>query len=379
MKIKKHAFRQLCELAKIEINSDAPDAIHIQHPAFYNKVFARGSLSIGDSFIEGLWDCAQLDLMLAKFISLPEQHINRFLLSQPLYLAHNAYEQIKARVFNLQSIKRATLVGKLHYDLETSLYQNMLDSRMQYSCGYWKDATNLEQAQQNKLDLICRKLELQPGMHLLDIGCGWGGLLRYAAEHYGVSGVGITISKEQCTFAQKHCAGLDIDIRLQDYRALDQQFDRIVSVGMFEHVGVKNYARYMQTVRALLKDRSSLFLLHTIGNNTSLSKGNMWLNKYIFPNGMLPSMTQICTAAETKLIAEDWHNFGADYDTTLLCWFDNFTAYWPQIADRLDPKFYRMWKFYLMSCAAYFRERKVQLWQIVYSKQGIAGGYTSIR
>ena len=329
--------------------------------------------------MDGLWDCQQLDVMLTKLLCLDDRVISRLLYTHKIYLLKHGFDLLKAKLWNLQSPSRGRIVGEKHYDLGNELFELMLDSHMQYSCAYWKNARNLEQAQQAKLALICNKLQLKPGTRLLDIGCGWGGLLRYAAKHYGVHGVGITISREQHAYAKNSCKGLDIEIRLMDYRELDESFDRIVSIGMFEHVGVKNYVTYMQTVQRLLADATSLFLLQTIGNNHSLRKGDAWINKYIFPNGMLPSVQQIARASEGRLVTEDWHNFGADYDQTLMSWHSNFTRRWQEIADRYSGRFYRMWEFYLLSCAANFRARKTQLWQIVFSRNGIPGGYQSIR
>ncbi len=237
-----------------------------------------------------------------------------------------------ARVLNLQSQKRAWIVGKEHYDLGNDLFSRMLDPYMQYSCAYWKEAQTLEAAQQAKLRLICEKLQLQPGMRVLDIGCGWGGLAYFMAKNYGVSVTGVTISAEQQKMAQSRCEGLDVTILLKDYRDLKDQFDRVVSVGMFEHVGPKNYATYFEVVDRNLKPEG-LFLLHTIGAKISDNNVDPWIDKYIFPNGCLPSVRQIATASEPHFIMEDWHNFGTDYDTTLMAWHERFLAAWPEIAD----------------------------------------------
>ncbi|CZU44228.1 cyclopropane-fatty-acyl-phospholipid synthase [Enterobacter hormaechei] len=243
---------------------------------------------------------------------------------------------------------------------------------MQYSCGYWKKATTLEEAQQDKLQLICDKLQLQPGMRVLDIGCGWGGLAWFMAKNYGVSVVGVTISAEQQKMAQERCLGLDVDIRLQDYRDLNEQFDRIVSVGMFEHVGPKNYKTYFEVADRNLKP-DGIFLLHTIGSKRTDNNVDPWINKYIFPNGCLPSVRHIANASEPHFIVEDWHNFGADYDTTLMAWHERFQAAWPEIADNYSERFKRMFSYYLNACAGAFRARDIQLWQVVFSR-GIEHG-----
>jgi len=279
---------------------------------------------------------------------------------------------------NLQSKSRSYEVGKKHYDIGNDVYKKMLDKRMVYSCGYWEKAKNLDQAQEAKLDLICKKLNLKKGQRILDIGCGWGSFAKYAAEKYRVKVVGITISKEQVKLAKKLCKGLPIEIRLQEYRDLNEKFDHIVSIGMFEHVGYKNYKTYMKIVSRNLKP-NGLFLLHTIGRNTSVTTLVPWVNKYIFQNSMLPSPKQITAAAEGLFVLEDWHNFRADYDKTLMQWYKNFTRNWNKIKNSYDDRFYRMWTYYLLSSAGLFRARKGQLWQIVFSKNGVAEGYKSIR
>ena len=259
----------------------------------------------------------------------------------------------------------------------------MLGKRMVYSCGYWTQADGrvldgLDAAQEAKLDLVCRKLRLGPGMHVLDIGCGWGEALKYAAERHGISGVGVTISQEQAEHARGLCAGLPIEIRLQDYRELDGRFDAAFSLGMFEHVGVKNYRAYFEVaVRCL--PRGGLFLLHTIGNHRSVNHTDPWIARYIFPNSMLPSAAQVAQAVEGLFVVEDWHNFGADYDRTLQAWRDNIERAWPSLDARYDERFRRMWRLYLAGSMAAFRTRRAQLWQVLLSKGGVPGGYLAPR
>jgi cyclopropane-fatty-acyl-phospholipid synthase len=283
------------------------------------------------------------------------------------------------KFFNFQTKHLSLDVGKKHYDLGNTLFECMLDSRLNYTCGYWKNASNLDEAQLHKLDLVCKKLQIEPGMRLLDIGCGWGALARHAAENYGAKVVGITISREQQAYAQKICQGLPVEIRFQDYRDTHESFDRIASLGMFEHVGSKNYKSYLQIVRNNLAE-DGLFLLHTIGSNITYFKANAWIDKYIFPHGVLPSITQIGRQIENLFIMEDWHNFGADYDTTLKAWHANFNANWEsKLKPLYDDRFFRMWNFYLQLSAGGFRARDLQLWQIVLSPKGVTNGYQSVR
>jgi cyclopropane-fatty-acyl-phospholipid synthase len=357
--------------ADIAINGSRPWDIRVRDERFYRRVLGGGSLALGESYMDGWWECEKLDELFFRLIpSGPEEKIKRNWRS----IVH----VLGAMAVNRGSASRAFQVGERHYDLGNELYRNMLDRRMIYSCAYWKEARDLDSAQEAKLNLICRKLTLRPGDRVLDIGCGWGGFAAFAAERYGVQVVGITVSKEQAELARERCNGLPIEIRLQDYRDVSGRFDHIVSVGMLEHVGYRNYRTYMQVAHRCLKD-DGLFLLHTIGKHETGIANDPWFDRYIFPNYLLPSMKQLSAAIEKLFVVEDWHNFGADYDPTLLAWFRNFDATWVAGKGRQDERFYRMWKYYLLSCAAMFRCRQLQVWQIVLSGNGVAGGYRSVR
>ena len=354
----------------IEVGGSRPWDIQVHDDRLYSRVMTQGSLGLGEAYMAGWWDSPALDQFLYRVLTGQLHKKMKFDVALALLT-------IKGIVFNPQRL-RVREVGERHYDIGNDLYRRMLDPRMIYSCAYWRDADNLADAQEAKLDLICRKIGLKEGMRILDIGSGWGGLLKFAAERYGVSGIGITVSKEQMTLANDTRGTLPIETHLMDYMDLDGQFDRIVSVGMFEHVGYKNYRPYFSKVHELLPD-DGLFLLHSIGGSLTRRSGEPWLEKYIFPNGMLPSPKQITATVEGKLVMEDWHNFGADYDRTLMAWHENFEAAWPEFSDAYGERFYRMWRYYLLMSAAVFRARWVHLWQIVYSKDGLRGGYTSIR
>jgi cyclopropane-fatty-acyl-phospholipid synthase len=254
----------------------------------------------------------------------------------------------------------------------------MLDPTMTYSCGYWKNAKTLEEAQIAKYDLIARKLGLKKGMRVLDIGCGWGGFSKHVASNYGVEVIAITLSENQATLAREVCAGLNVEVRVQDYRDINEKFDRVVEIGMFEHVGIRNYREFMEICHRSLKE-GGMLMLHTIGSNFSNIVGDRWIDKYIFPGGQLPSIAQIGKSTEGLFVMEDWHNFGCDYDKTLMAWFKNFDAHWGELKDRYPPEFYRMWKYYLLSCAGAFRARSTQLWQVVLVKDGVLGGYQTVR
>jgi cyclopropane-fatty-acyl-phospholipid synthase len=365
-------FERIVAPADIRIDGDRPWDVRVHDERLYQRVLAHGTLGLGEAYMDGWWSCDAPDemVMRAQRSDIPAR------LMSPTTMVRIA----QAKVMNLQSKHRAFEVGERHYDIGNDLYERMLDRRMIYSCAYWSGeatgaARDLDAAQEAKLTLVASKLGLEPGMRVLDIGCGWGGAAYFFAERYGCELVGLTVSKEQAALARERCRELPVDIRLTDYRELDEPFDRVYSIGMFEHVGVKNYRTYMDVVRRCLRDGDSLTLLHTIGGNRSRGQTDPWVERYIFPNGMLPSIAQIARAAEGRLVMEDWHNFGPDYDTTLMAWKANIDARWHEIADRYDDRFKRMWDWYLWSSAGSFRARALQLWQVVLSRDGIAGGY----
>ncbi len=363
-------LEELLTLADVRAGGDRPWDIRVHDERLWARVLAEGALGLGESYMDGWWDCDQLD----EFI----HHVLAADLDTRVEPWKDALRMVRAKLLNLQKPSRAFQIGHRHYNLGNDLFEAMLDQRLIYSCGYWKDATTLDAAQEAKLNLVCRKLGLERGMRLLDIGCGWGGTARFAAERYGVSVVGITVSEEQASYGQRLCEGLDVELRLQDYRDLDGKFDRVLSIGMFEHVGYKNYGTYMRTVRRVLAD-DGRFLLHTIGGNRSETTTNRWTERYIFPNSVLPSVRQIGAAIENRFVLEDWHSFGPDYDTTLLCWHRNFEEHWPSLREKYDERFHRMWRYFLLSSAGGFRARKNQLWQIVLSPRGIPGRYSAPR
>ena len=350
----------------IEINGPSPWDPQVSNPEFYRRVLVNGSLGLGESYLENWWDCAQLDEMYHQLLRSPTTRNRKF----AAYLA----PYLLSFFANLQSKTRAHQVGEVHYDVGNELYRTMLDQRMVYTCAYWRDADNLDDAQQHKLELVCRKLELRQGMRVLDIGCGWGSFAKYAAENYDVEVVGVTVSKEQVELGNENCRELPVELRLQDYRDVNEKFDAIVSLGMFEHVGHKNYRTYMRVVQRCLKDNCK-FLLQTIGKNHSRVGVDPWIEKYIFPNGEIPTLRQISSALGTQMVIEDLHNFGADYDRTLMAWFANFDRAWPQLKKNYSDRFYRIWKYYLHVCAGAFRARNLQLWQLVISNGAPQGSY----
>lgn len=374
--------QELFNSADIEFNGNDPWDIKVKNEDFFSRLISGGSLALGESYMEGWWDSESVDELICRTFSGEIESKVKSPAMIPYYL--------KSRMVNHGRKKSAFEIGEKHYDTGNDLFAAMLDSRMTYTCGYWKNleriSKNLDQAQEQKLDLVCQKLGLKKGDKVLDIGCGWGSFMKYAAEKYGADVTGVTVSKEQVELGQKVCQGLSVDFRLEDYRDHQGSYDHIVSLGMFEHVGDKNFGIFFENVRRLLKD-DGLFLLHTIGHNRKVRGIDPWIEKYIFPNTVIPQSSKLVKALEGLFVIEDWHNFGPDYETTLLSWHERFERAWPELSQITDSQgtkkyseqFYRMWRYYLMACAGAFRARKLQLWQIVLSPNGLKGGYTSIR
>lgn len=352
--------------ADVRLNGGRPFDPLIRDARALDQILRRGTLGAGEAWMRGWWDAEALDECVYRLLKAG--------LGSRLQTAGAWRLLLRAWLSNPQAPSRAFRIGDAHYDRGNDLFEAMLDQRMVYSCGYWRNADTLDEAQAQKLDLICRKLELRPGQRLLDIGCGWGSLCRFAAENYGVSAVGITVSREQMVYASEYCRDLSVEIRLQDYRDLNESFDRIASVGMIEHVGARNYRSLFNAARRCLSP-DGLFLLHTIGKHANSRSVDPWIERYIFPAGQLPSLRQLSAAIGNRFVVEDLHNFGSDYDRTLMCWYRNFARHWPDLAERYDQTFFRMWQYYLLTCAAAFRARTIHLWQLVLSPDGVPGGY----
>jgi cyclopropane-fatty-acyl-phospholipid synthase len=355
----------------ITINGDNPWDMQVHNEKLYDRILSGGSIGFGEAYMDGWWDCEQLDDL---FFRIQYHRIDK-MVPQDL---NTLFYFLKSKFLNRQTKARAKQVGYKHYDIGNEMYAKMLDKWMMYSSGYWDTATTLDEAQEAKLALMCRKLKLEKGMRLLDIGCGFGGMANYAAEKYGVSVVGITISEQQAIKAREVNAGLPVEIRVQDYRDLNEQFDRIVSIEMLEHVGYRNYTEYMQVAARNLTD-DGIFLIQTMGGNFATKVTDPWIDKYIFRNGMLPSVSQLATAWKDVFILEDLHNFGTHYDPILMAWRKNFEDSWESIKADYDETFYRMMRYYLSCSAASFRSRKNHVWHIVLTKRKHLGTYKSVR
>ncbi len=362
---------ELLETAGIEPGGSNPWDIAIHNDELFARVLRDRELGLGEAYQDGWWDAPSVDQFLTKILL---ADLRSSIRPGPGLLLLAA----RAKVANRQTVARAAKNAQAHYDIGNDLYERMLDKRMAYSCGYWRNAHSLEDAQEAKLDLICRKLELDEGMTLLDIGCGWGGLAQHAASHYGAVVTGISPAGEQVRVARERTRGLPVTIDQLDYRDVSGSFDRIVSVGMMEHIGPKNLQTFFDVCRERLHPEG-LMLHHTIGSNESKLRSDPWFDKYIFPGGVVPSLEQITGAALHHWAIEDVHNFGPDYDTTLMAWLHNIEDRWHEIP-HYDERFRRTWRYYLQASAASFRVRNLQLWQVVFSRSGRSTGvYEAVR
>jgi cyclopropane-fatty-acyl-phospholipid synthase len=357
-------FYELLAAAGVTVNGPEPWDIQVHDDRLFVRCLREGTLGFGEAYVDGWWDAPAMDQLLTRLV---RARIDNHIRDNWVTIA----AVVRARIFNLQAVARAFEVAERHYDLGNDLYERMLDERMMYTCAYWSDARDLDAAQEAKLDLICRKLGLAPGARVLELGCGWGGFASFAAERYGARVVGLTVSKEQVAWARERYAHLrdKVDIRLDDYRNATGQYDAVVSIGLMEHVGPKNHRGYMELVARCLAPGGVAFV-HSIGNNRTRGQIDPFFHKYIFPNAVLPSLTQISAAAEELFTIEDVHNLGPHYDRTLMAWQARFDDAWPLLRAKYGEPFRRMWTYYLMTSAALFRARYLQLFQLVLTREG---------
>ena len=361
----------LLDMVGIKINGPNPWDPQIKDERFWTRLYAQGSLGLGEAYMDGWWECDDLAEFFNRVVG---ANIEDKLRVTPGLI----WQIVQAKFLNMQTVAKSKRVAAMHYN-ETEAYKASLDVRMTGSCGYWPEGvTNVDQAQEAKLDMICRKVQLKPGETVWDIGCGWGAFMGFAAEKYGANCVGVTVSPDQAAYGRERYKGLPVEFQVKDYREFTGKADKVVSMGMFEHVGYKNFRTYFETARRVIKD-DGLFLLHTIGSPESKETIDPWIEKYIFPGGVLPSLKQVGEAIEGLFSVIDLHNIGPHYDKTLVAWWDNFRTKWPQPQTPEQWRFYRMWKYYLLCCAGGFRSRAIHVWQFVLSTRGVPEGYITQR
>ena len=369
--------REVLDPVQIRINGDQRWDPQVKDERVYMRIAKHGSLGLGEAYMDGWWDCQNLEEFFYRVISWAMQH-RPGLSGRPKGFQEKLLYRWLPHLFNQQTLPRSTKVAYEHYDVGNDLYEIMLGKDMQYTCAYWAKAKTLDEAQEHKLDLICRKLKLKAGMHVLELGGGFGGLARFMAKYYGCVVTVYNIAREQIKYARAFTEGLKVKIIEADYRKATGLYDRVAAIGLCEHVGYKNYAVMMKTAYRCLKDKG-LFIVHTNGDNETSRYYEPWMAKYIFPNSMIPSAKQLTTAFDDLFMLEDWHVFSGHYHRTLMAWYDNFLANWHKLQDKYGERFYRMWCYYLLFAAASHRTRCAQLWHLVLSKNAMGETYTSER
>ncbi len=334
-------------------------AATIHDPGTIRRLVRAPELGLGEAYMDRQLTIAQNDL--EGFLTLLGRNVMRYGRGRLSVAARGPARLMRHLAqFNPAPVARRNVSH--HYDLSNDFYRLMLDEDMQYSCAYFaEDSMSLEQAQAAKKRLVARKLLLEPGMRVLDIGCGWGGMALTLARDFGARVTGITLSERQLEVARARAreAGLEgqVEFRLQDYRKIDETFERIVSVGMLEHVGVPHMRTYFNRVRDLLTP-DGVALIHTIGRTTPPSSTSPWLRKYIFPGGYIPAVSEVIPAIERAglYLADLEVLHGSHYARTLAAWRARFEAHREAIRARFDERFLRMWRYYLVLSETGFRE-----------------------
>lgn len=336
--------------------------IHIKKPIPMAELMKSTSIALGEAYMDGTLEI-EGDLYYA---------LNHFLGQMGKFSTDQS--ALKKLIFSSKSKKNQKKEVQSHYDIGNDFYKMWLDDTMSYSCGYFKNEDDtLEQAQRNKVDYLLEKLYLSKGMNLLDIGCGWGFLLIEAAKKYKIHGTGITLSKEQYKEFEKRikAEGLEdlLTVELMDYRDLPkygQKFDRVVSVGMLEHVGRGNYEEFFDCVKSVLNP-GGIFVLHYISALKEYP-GDAWIKKYIFPGGVVPSLREIMNiAGDKRFYTVGVESLRRHYNKTLLCWNKNFQKHREEVVELFDERFARMWELYLCACAATFMNGIIDLHQIIFT------------
>jgi cyclopropane-fatty-acyl-phospholipid synthase len=329
-----------------------------------DHVLESGSLGFGEEYMAGN---IQVD---GDFRQLLRFGTDAAFLNLPLGLKTKlAFRHL--RQTSLNTLSRSQKHVAHHYDRGNDFYKLWLDESMAYSCAYFRQETDtLEQAQQQKYEHICRKLQLKAGETLVDIGCGWGGMLVYAAKHYGVRGVGCSLSKQQVEYAtdwvKREGLSEKISILFEDYRNIQGEFDKFVSVGMFEHVGKQFIPTFMEKAQSILK-RGGLGLLHTIGEEQSMP-GDPWTLKYIFPGGYIPTLDEIIrNMGEVRLVPTDIENLRLHYARTVEEWSTRYEAQVKKVEAMFDASFVRMWRMFLNGCVVNFRYGNPRLYQVLFT------------
>lgn len=365
MNIYEPLAERMLSAADVRLDGARPWDLRVRDPRFYRKAVVQGSIGFGESYMDGWWDTGDLEELFARIIRVGLDRDRQF---APVHLGYGLF----TRLFNNQTKSRARRVAERHYDFGNDLFFEFLGRYKNYSCGYYDGTDDLDEAQRRKMDLLCRKLGLRAGDRVLDVGGGWGEIARYMADHYGARVTSINISEEQMRFSREHCRGASVEIVKCDYRDLKGTYDKIAVIAMLTHVGHKNYRAFMEKAHACLAPGGTM-IIESVGGNRSFSHIDPWIDRYIFPGALIPSVAQFGRAFEGLFVVEDWHNFGPHYVKTLRAWNDRLQQAWPRLKDRYGgDRTRRMFEFFFRMASAAFRERDLQHWHIVLTRKGDA-------
>mmetsp|Transcript_2643 Transcript_2643/g.5371 ORF Transcript_2643/g.5371 Transcript_2643/m.5371 type:complete len:414 (+) Transcript_2643:74-1315(+) len=356
------------------ISDSLYDHVEFHDPTAWYDIITQGNLGVAESYMHGKIKVDPLPFFLTLLNGTALGTRRKEGSDYMVFFMDmiNLPTALAGRLFNQQTRERSTRVTKQHYDAGNDLYERMLGPSMSYTCAYWRNATTLDEAQTNKFDLIRRKLELQDGMKVADLGMGWGTAAAYMHKHGRVEVTGVSLSEEQVKWAQANLAKTGLKFVWEDYRdhcenpANVGTYDRVYSIGMLEHVGFKNHATLFKCIKRLLKP-DGLAVVHTIGEPDFLPNSDPFLDKYIFPGAVIPALSSVSAAIENDFILEDFQNFGYDYAKTLAVWAVNSEAFFRDNPTAYTPEFQRMWDYYLKMCEALFELRINQLWHFVLS------------
>jgi cyclopropane-fatty-acyl-phospholipid synthase len=360
MNVYKKAVERILSTVDVRIGGSRPFDMQVHSDLFYKRVLLEGSVGLGESYMDGLWDCADLEELVFRFV---ESGIERRFRLLPGFVTMNALGHLVNR--QPRSLGERT---SRHYNTDNDLFASFLGKYKNYSCAFYEEGDDLDTAQLKKMDLICDELCLRPGENVLDIGGGWGEIAKHMASR-GCRITSINIADEQMRAAREHCKGASVDVVKCDYRDVAGTFDKIAIIAMMSHVGHKNHRPLFETVHRHLAPDGLVFV-DTVGSAVSLQNGNPWIDKYIFPGIVFPSIQQISRAVEGLFVIEAVRNFGASYVKTLRAWNANLRRAWPRLSHRHDERTRRMFEFFFLTVAGFFRARDFQNWYVVLSPEG---------
>ena len=322
----------------IAIDGSKPWDIRVTDNRFFRAVVTQGSLGLGEAYMNGWWKCEDLEELAYRLM---RSGIYKISLWMPIYLVANIHDA----AINQQSKEKSLRVAERHYAMGNDIFLSFLGKYKNYSCGYFSDTDNLDQAQLQKLEKICRLLDLKPGDRVLDVGGGWGEFARYAATKYGCYVTSVNITDEQIKFAVEYCKGTSVDIRKCDYRDITGRYDKIAVIAMLTHVGPKNYRKFMEVADRCLEP-GGMMLIESVGGHKSRKNCEAWINRYIFPGGVVPSLKQFDTAMAGRFSRKETDEFGGFYVHTLRAWNRNLMQAWPDHLRKYDERVRLMFEYF---------------------------------